>query len=277
MEKGLNKPITNNQQPTTILVTGSKGQLGLTFKELYDNKTELNLTFLSKEELDISEEIQVKKYFKKNYFDYCINCAAYTNVEQAEKTPEIAFKVNAIGVKNLAEACKETNTILIHISTDYVFDGEKGEPYTIDDLPNPINEYGKSKLLGEQYIQEILTDYFIIRTSWLYSKKYGNNFYRTILEKAKTKKELFVTDKQIGCPTNTVNLAAYSIQIIKSQDKNFGVHHFCDEKVMTWYGFAKEILLENNLKNMTNLVKASEYVTFAKRPINSVLTNTKLL
>ena len=274
MEKGLNKPITNNQQPTTILVTGSKGQLGLTFKELYDNKTELNLTFLSKEELDISEEIQVKKYFKKNYFDYCINCAAYTNVEQAEKTPEIAYKVNAEGVKYLAEACKETNTILIHISTDYVFDGEKGEPYTIDDLPNPINEYGKSKLLGERFIQEILQDYFIIRTSWLYSKKYGNNFYRTILEKAKTKKELFVTDKQIGCPTNTESLAKYIMDLVINKFTGYGIKHYSDGAAMTWFDFANQILSENNLKNKTNLVKGNKYITFARRPKNSVLTKS---
>ena len=181
-----------------VLVTGANGQLGKTINELFSkNEDNLKFTFATRAELDITKEANLKVFFRNNKFDYCINCAAYTNVEQAEKTPKTAYKVNAEGVKYLAEACKETDTVLIHISTDYVFDGEKTEPYTVKDKPNPINEYGKSKLLGEQHIQDILEKYFIIRTSWLYSKKYGNNFYKTILEKAKAEKELFITDEQI--------------------------------------------------------------------------------
>ena len=198
-----------------VLVTGANGQLGKTIEELFSiNDANLEFTFVSKENLDITNEDELLLYFKANKFDYCINCAAYTNVEQAEKTPEIAYKVNAEGVKNLAQVCKDANTILIHISTDYVFDGEKSEPYLVSDIPNPINEYGKSKLLGEQYIQKSLCNYFIIRTSWLYSKKYGKNFYKSILDKAKVEKELLITDEQIGCPTNTVNLAQFIHQLI---------------------------------------------------------------
>ncbi len=255
-----------------ILVTGANGQLGKTIEDLYfNNQNELNFIFVSKAKLDITEAEELRLFFNKNKFDYCINCAAYTNVEQAEKTPEIAFKVNAEGVKNLAEICKEKDVVLMHISTDYVFDGEKNEPYTINDSPNPINEYGKSKLLGEQYIQQKLKKYFIIRTSWLYSKKYGKNFYRSILEKARTKKNLSVTVEQIGCPTDTINLSKYIIQLIKTKNDSFGIYHFCDGVPMTWYDFAKQILRENKISNNVNLVRVNKYRTFAKRPKKSIL------
>lgn len=258
-----------------VLVTGAEGQLGKTIEELYKkNEYNIDFKFVAKKELEITDESELKLFFNTNKFDYCINCAAYTNVEQAEKTPKIAYMVNAEGVKNLAGACKETKTILIHISTDYVFDGEKKEPYEVTDLPNPINEYGKSKLLGEQHIQNILTNYFIVRTSWLYSKKYGKNFYRTILEKAKTEKELSITAEQIGCPTDTVNLAQYIIHLINKKKSNFGIRHFCDEKAMTWYDFAKQILIENKLLKNIKLVKSDRYVTFTKRPKFSVLSQS---
>ena len=267
------KKLTHNtQHPITILVTGANGQLGKTIEELYSNNEDgIHFTFVSKETLDITNASELKSFFNKINYNYCINCAAYTNVEQAEKTPEIAYKVNAEGVKNLAEACKETNTILIHISTDYVFDGEKNEPYKVDDLPNPINEYGKSKLLGEQDIQNILERYFIVRTSWLYSKKYGKNFYRTILEKAKTEAILSITTQQIGCPTDAENLATFIYRIIKTKNNNFGIYHFSDNKPMTWYDFAKQILTENDLLKNINLVESDKYLTFAQRPKNSVL------
>ena len=255
-----------------VLVTGANGQLGLTFKELYEvNKENIDFIFVSKSQLDITKEQELKQYFKVNQFDYCINCAAYTNVEQAEKTPETAYKVNAKGVKFLSESCRDTNTVLIHISTDYVFDGEKKEPYTVSDKPNPINEYGKSKLLGEQYIQETLDNYFIVRTSWLYSKKHGHNFYRTIIKKVKTETELFITDEQTGCPTNTVNLSGYIFSLIKSENNNFGVYHFCDKEVLSWYSFAENILEENNFLKKIRLVRAKNYRTFAKRPKTSIL------
>jgi len=273
-------PTPNTQHPTpnthhlaTILVTGANGQLALTIQVLYAENSAFNFMFTSKSELDITSKRDVKGFFEKHKFDYCINCAAYTNVEQAEKTPDLAYKVNAEAVKNLAEACKESNTTLIHISTDYVFDGDKKEPYTIEDVPNPINEYGKSKLLGEAYIQDVLTDYFIIRTSWLYSKKYGKNFYKTILEKAQKEDKLSITDEQTGCPTNTESLAKYIIDLIVYKSADYGLKHVSDNKVMTWYHFAKEILSENKLNNKTKLVKTSNYVTFAKRPKNSILLN----
>ncbi len=261
------------KQSQTVLVTGSNGQLGKTLKELYlNNDLGLQFVFANKKDLDITDLEAVNIFFNKHKFDYCINTAAYTNVEQAEKTPEPAYTVNAEGVKHLALACKTNNVVLIHISTDYVFDGKKQIPYTIHDSTNPINEYGKSKLKGEQYIQDILHQYFIVRTSWLYSKKYGKNFYRTILTKAQTENILYVTDQQIGCPTNTEHLAQYLVNgLILSKTKNFGIKHFSDRQVMTWYDFALQILSENQLNTVTTVVKSDNYVTFAKRPKCSIL------
>ena len=259
-----------------VLVTGANGQLAKTLQKLYKiNEDHIEFTFATKKELDITDVLKVKEYFSINKFDYCINCAAHTNVEQAEKTPDIAYKVNAKAVKTLAKTCKKANTILIHISTDYVFDGEKDSPYTADDIPNPINEYGKSKLLGEQYIREVLKQYFIIRTSWLYSKEFGHNFYKTILHKAQAEKELAITDAQLGCPTNTINLANLIYKLIQEEHKDFGIKHFCDTKAMTWHEFAQQILIENSLDTKIKLVKAKKYHTFAKRPKNSSLSNSK--
>lgn len=254
-----------------VLITGANGQLGKTIKKLHSNYPELEFAFTSSSELDITNLQNIESVFKAHKPDYCINCAAYTNVEQAEKEPEKAFAVNAEGVKNIALACKNYGTTLIHISTDYVFDGEKGKPYTVDDVPNPINEYGKSKLAGENFIKEILEQYYIVRTSWLYSKEFGKNFYRTILEKAKTESEIHVTDQQTGCPTNTENLAAYVAELININSKQYGVYHFCDHEVMTWYDFALIIIKENNLTKTVKVVKAENYRTFARRPKYSVL------
>ncbi len=261
---------------TKVLVTGANGQLAKTIHKLcIQNDKEIDFTFVSKNDLDITEVEDIIKHLVHHNYDYCINCAAYTNVEEAEKNSEKAFKVNAESVKNLAKVCKESNTVLIHISTDYVFDGEKGEPYSTNDMPNPINEYGKSKLKGEIYIQDILEKYFIVRTSWLYSKEFGHNFYRTIIEKTKTEKKLFVTNNEKGCPTNTINLSNFLIDLIKTKSKKYGIKHFCDAVEMTWFDFAEKILKENKLLKKITLVGAKKYLTFARRPRNSVLINTK--
>ena len=258
------------------MVTGANGQLAKTIKKQYHNNTEgIEFIFLTKKDLDITNKDLVKKAFTSTKFDYCINCAAYTNVEQAEKTPEIAFEINAEGARNIALSCKQTNTTLIHISTDYVFDGEKETPYKEEDLPNPINEYGRSKLLGEQHIQKTLENHFIIRTSWLYSKDFGHNFYKTVLSAVNSNKQLTIDNAQKGCPTNTVSLSEYIFQIIKAGTLTFGIKHFCDQEEMTWYEFAQRILIENNLNTRLSLVKEGKYHTFAKRPRNSVLLNTK--
>ncbi|MDE3742212.1 dTDP-4-dehydrorhamnose reductase [Maribacter polysaccharolyticus] len=260
-----------SQNVKRILVTGASGQLGRSLQDLAHVYPKMEFVFLDSDALDITDHEAVAQIFQTDGFDYCINCAAYTNVEQAEKSPEKAFKVNAEAVKNLALACKKYSVILIHISTDYVFDGEKGAPYTVDDQPNPINMYGKSKWEGEKYIQEILDTYFIVRTSWLYHKEYGKNFYRTILEKARKGEELRVTDEQIGCPTDAVNLAQYLLNLITYENRPYGISHFTDGQALSWYGFALNILKGNGLKNTTIIVKDNNYRSFVKRPKISVL------
>jgi len=253
-----------------ILVTGASGQLGKSIQKLSQKYPDNKFTFTDIAELSITDKGAINRYFGTHSYDYCINCAAFTNVEQAEKTPEPAFELNAYGVKYLSLACKKHDVVLIHISTDYVFDGEKEGGYTTKDKPNPINQYGKSKLAGENSIQEIMDKYYIIRTSWLYSE-YGNNFYNTILNKAQTEKVLYITDEQTGCPTNANNLAKYILNLIASQHTEYGIYHFTDGKAMTWYDFAKMILKKNNLEATSKIKKAKNYRTFAARPRNSVL------
>ncbi|GLU43214.1 dTDP-4-dehydrorhamnose reductase [Allomuricauda sp. NBRC 101325] len=254
-----------------ILVTGSDGQLGRTIKDLGHKFKELEFDFKNSSELDITDEYKINDLFSRENYDYCINCAAYTNVEQAEKTPEQAFKINSEAVKQLAFLSFKYNIVFIHISTDYVFDGTKLEPYIVGDETNPINEYGKSKLFGEENIRQVTPNHFILRTSWLYSKKFGHNFYRTILSKAKKGAELRITDEQYGCPTNTQTLAKYIIEEVILGDKEYGTYHVTDGKPMTWFDFANQILLEHGLDKNAQLVLDRNYRTFAKRPKNSVL------
>ena len=258
------------QKKVTILVTGANGQLGLTIQKYKNEYKNAVFIFCTSEELNITNEASIAEVFKKHLPDYCINCAAYTNVEKAEEEPEKAFLVNAEGVKKLAVVCKEYQTTLIHISTDYVFDGEKGTPYTVTDKPNPINEYGKSKLKGEQYIQELLTAYFIIRTSWLYSKEFGKNFYKTIVEKAKEGQEIRVVDNQIGCPTDTVNLHYFIKELVERKNTLYGIKHYCDTEILSWFDFAKKIVKQNEIEEV-EVVCDNSYITKAKRPKCSVL------
>lgn len=256
---------------TRVLITGANGQLGMSIRDLQEEHPNIDFLFKMREQLDITNANQLNEFFGSMHFDYCINCAAYTNVEQAEKTPEIAFKVNEEGVRNLANACKENKVILIHISTDYVFDGEKGEPYTVEDIPNPINEYGMSKWEGERHVQEILSNFYIVRTSWLYHKDYGKNFYKTILEKAKRGEPINVTDEQVGCPTNAVNLGKFILSLINTDKHPYGIFHYTDGVAMTWYDFSKKIAEENKLKGVARVVKDNNYRSFARRPKFSVL------
>ena len=255
---------------TKILVTGSEGQLGKCIQKIAGNYPDFEFVFHSSTTLDITNRKKIAEVFSREHFDYCMNCAAYTNVEQAEKTPEPAFAVNAEAVCHLAQACSKHQVTLVHISTDYVFDGKKETAYATFDKAHPINEYGKSKLEGEKCIQKNLIEYFIVRTSWLYSE-FGKNFYKTILERAQTKSVLQITDEQIGCPTNANNLATYILNLVANNNSDYGIHHFTDGEAMTWYEFAKKILKENGLQDKVRLDRAKNYRTFARRPKNSVL------
>ncbi len=260
---------------TKVLVTGANGQLAKTLKNLFlSNSDNIEFTFLDKSELDISIKDDLASYFNKHNYDYCVNCAAYTNVDQAEIAPDLAYKVNAEAVKHLAQYCEKTKTILIHISTDYVFDGTKKEPYLEGDTTNPINEYGKSKLLGETYIQEILKDYFIIRSSWLYST-YGKNFVKTIISKIKEGDKLNITTSQKGTPTSCLDLSKFIYSLIKTKENKFGIYNFSALGEATWYSFV--ICISKHFKNYskTNILPVESYDSNVIRPINSVLNNDK--
>jgi len=254
-----------------ILVTGAGGQLGRTLKDLAGSYDTMEFHFMPKSSLDIVSAKQVEKQFEIIKPDYCINCAAYNQVEQAEKTPEPALKVNTEGVKNLVQACKVHGTVLIHISTDYVFDGAKGSGYLPTDETNPINAYGHSKLGGEQVIVSKLKRYFIVRTSWLYSKKYGHNFYRRILSKAANNETIVVTDQQSGCPTETDSLGGFLLELVQSGRKDYGILHYTDGEIMTWFDFARRILKEEGYEDRIVLQRGENNCTFARRPKYSVL------
>lgn len=262
---------------TDVLVTGSNGQLGKSISALKDtnNYDSLNFTFTTRASLDVSNLDQVEAYFQSNNFNYCINCAAYTAVDKAEEEKEQAFLINAIGAKNLAEVCKKYKIILIHISTDFVFDGTKREPYLEKDIPNPINVYGASKLQGERYVQSALDNHFIIRTSWLYSE-FGNNFVKTMLRLGSEKDEIHVVNDQIGSPTYAKDLAEAVLEIIISEYTQFGLYHYSNQGALSWFEFAKAIFNFTQNDIQVKPIPTSGYPTPAQRPQYSVLSSTKI-
>lgn len=258
-----------------LLVTGSSGQLGQCLKQLLLSATDISCYFAAREDLDITNSDELQRFFSDHNFDYCINTAAYTNVEKAESEQKKAFLINAEGAYSLAKACKKHNVVLLHISTDYVFDGMAKTPYQEQDPTNPLNVYGASKLKGEQHIVDTWNKHFIIRTSWLYSQ-YGQNFLNSMLQFAKQKKALTITTQQKGTPTNANDLAQVLVTIIKTGNARYGVYHFSNQGEATWYDFAKAIFKATGEIDTVNLAKTEHYATFAKRPSYSVLNCNKL-
>jgi dTDP-4-dehydrorhamnose reductase len=236
---------------------------------------EYSFTFATRKEIDFTDKGSMEEHFRSNAYDYCINCAAYTHVDQAEKEPEKAFQINAEGVKAFAEICAERNITLLHISTDYVFDGQHKEAYTEADATQPINVYGASKLKGEQYIQALCEKHFILRTSWLYSL-YEHNFLNTILKHVALGTDLKITTEQTGTPTNANDLAAVLLKIIEVKSNAYGIYHFSNEGAATWYDFAKEILEVSPQLKQAKLASINHYPTFAKRPERSVMNCKKI-
>ena len=257
-----------------VLITGAKGQLGCCLKAASKNYPDIDFSFVDKEILDITTPKAVSTFFEEHTFDFCINAAAYTQVDKAESDEEQAFLVNAEGVKNLSIACKKHKVTLLHISTDYVFDGKKETPYLETDKTNPINIYGASKLKGEEYIKEICDKYYIIRTSWLYSQ-YGHNFLKSILKFSKEKDTLTITTEQTGSPTNANDLADVLLKLIHLDMKDYGIYHFSNDGEATWYDFAKAIIEFSGLSNKVSVVETDYYPTFAKRPTYSILETSK--
>jgi len=258
-----------------ILVTGSNGQLGRCLKDATDDggatAANRNFIFTDIEELDITDITAVSNFVHKNKIDCIINAAAYTAVDKAESEPEKAFEINEHGVWTFAHVCMEQNAFLIHISTDYVFDGKATKPYKTNARTNPVSVYGKSKLAGEKAIFFEQIPSVIIRTSWLYSK-YGHNFLNTMLRLCKEKEELCVVNDQFGAPTNAHDLAAAILQIINQTDKitKPTIFHYANEGVITWYEFAKEIMKIAKLPCSVYPITTAEYPTPAARPAYSV-------
>ena len=258
-----------------ILATGGNGQLAQCIKDIVKNDDELDVDFQDLPYLDITNKQQLELYFSKNELDYCINCAAYTAVDLAEEQSDLAYAVNAEGPKNLAEVCKKYQVKLLHISTDFVFDGKKQTPYIETDIPNPLGVYGASKWQGERNIQGAMETYFIIRTSWLYSE-YGNNFMKTMLRLSETRDEISVVSDQIGSPTYAGDLAGVLIKIVLSSNTNYGVYHYSNLGAISWYDFAVEIFNQFGKKIEVKPIKTKDYPTAAKRPEYSILSTKRI-
>ncbi|MCA0931586.1 dTDP-4-dehydrorhamnose reductase [Lutimonas saemankumensis] len=253
-----------------ILVTGSNGQLGSELRRMVSHYTDFSFSFVDIDELDITDPNDVDHFFDDNDFDYCINCAAFTAVDKSEKEEETALNVNTNGVINIAKACKRHSIVLIHISTDFVFDGKIHSPYLENDRPNPLNVYGDTKLKGEQGIKEILQEYFIIRTSWLYSS-FGNNFVKTMLRLGSERESISVVDDQIGTPTYAKDLAEIIMIILNKGFDKYGIYHFSNEGIGSWYDFAQSVFEYSNTKIELNPISTEEYPLPAVRPKYSVL------
>ena len=260
-----------------ILVTGSNGQLGNELQRLADQYPAFSFLYTDVEQLDMTDVDVLRSYIDLERPDWVINCAAYTAVDKAESEPELAMMVNGQAVKNLCSSLQKSGGKLMHISTDYVFDGRKRQPYREDDMVNPVSVYGSSKLMGEKAITDAGINALIIRTSWLYSA-YGNNFVRTILRLAKELKPLRVVNDQTGNPTYAGDLAKAILDIISLQPSFSGSHiyNYSNEGSINWYDFAKEICRISGYETRISPVSTADYPTAATRPKNSVLEISKI-
>lgn len=255
-----------------VLVTGANGQLGYdVVKEL--KKQDIDCFGATRKDFDLIDFEATEKFIVNYMPDVVIHCAAYTAVDKAEDEQGLCYVVNASATENIAEICKKINAKMLYISTDYVFDGTKDGFYEVDDIPNPINIYGKTKLLGEQAVQKVLDKYFIVRISWVFGE-HGNNFVKTMLKLGRERKELNVVADQYGSPTYTVDLAPLLIEMMKTD--RYGIYHATNEGVCSWAEFAEEIFKIAKLDVKVNHITTAEYPTMAKRPMNSRLSKNSL-
>ena len=266
-----------------VLVIGKNGQLAQELLNLPETPT-INLTAIGRPKCDISDPDKLAEIFKTNHYDLVINASAYTAVDKAESEQEIAYQINAHGVRNLARLCQNEHIPLIHISTDYVFDGTGDYFHSEAEETNPINVYGASKLEGEKAISELLTNYVILRTSWVYSA-YCNNFIKTMLKLGAIKNELNIIDDQVGGPTYAKDLAVAVLKIaetiLNGKEDGFGIFNYCGKEPTSWYGFACEIFkiasqYGQKVPEKINPITTKEYPTPAKRPANSKLDCNKI-
>lgn len=259
-----------------ILVIGGNGQLGNCFRKIapdFSNRFEFNFT--SSEDLDITDRSAVIDFIADYEPHFCINASAYTAVDLAEKDEEKAFAVNADGVAHIAEACAEMKTVLIHVSTDYVFDGESNISYSEDNFTNPQGVYGSSKLKGEELALDLNPRTIVIRTSWLYSE-FNKNFVKTMLHLFSSKEQLGIVADQFGQPTNANDLAAAVMKIIDSENKTYGVFHFSNYPETNWFEFATKIAAFSNSKIKLKAITTEEFPTPAKRPKRSTMALDKI-
>lgn len=256
-----------------ILVTGANGQLGYdVVKEL--QKQNIECYGAVRKDFDIVDFEATEKFITNYMPDAVIHCAAYTSVDKAEDEQGLCYLVNVSATENIAEICKKINAKMLYISTDYIFDGTKDGFYEVDDMPNPINVYGKTKLLGEQAVQKILDKYFIVRISWVFGE-HGNNFVKTMLRLGEERKEINVVADQYGSPTYTADLAPLLVEMI--QTDKYGVYHATNKGVCSWAEFAEEIFKIAVMDVKVNNITTAEYPTRAKRPKNSRLGKTSLV
>jgi dTDP-4-dehydrorhamnose reductase len=263
-----------------VLVTGANGQLGQSIKFIANKYPMIQFIYTDYYEMDITNIESCTNTFLKYKPQFCINTAAYTAVDKAESEPEKAHLINSIGPENLAKVCKEYDTILLHISTDFIFDGTSKTPYLESDLPNPQSVYGQTKLEGEIAIQNTWEKHFIIRTSWVYSQ-FGVNFMKTMLRLASERDSLSVVSDQIGTPTNAVDLAECLLTIISFDFRlltfdRYGIYNYSNEGVCSWYDFAAAIFHQKEIKIDLKPIPTSAYPTPAKRPAYSVLDKKKI-
>jgi len=260
---------------SNIVVFGASGQLGNCLKTFAEKNAIASIYFPPETEANILDDDALENVFEKYKPAFSINCAAYTAVDKAEDDREMAIKINKTGAENLARHCAKSGSVLVHLSTDFVFKGDKPALLSEDDVAEPINVYGQTKLDGELAVKALLKEHFIIRTSWLYSE-YGNNFVKTMLKLGAERDELKIIADQAGTPTYAMDLAACIMQVIASGSAAYGVYHYSNEGVASWYDFAKAIFDISGTKVKALPIKTTEYPTKAIRPAYSVMDKSKI-
>jgi len=263
----------------TILVTGANGQLGSELRALANSYPQIHFTFTTRKDLPIEKADALEKFFSRYKPEYLINAAAYTAVDQAESEKEKVYSINTEAVSIMAALCKKYHTQFIHISTDYVFDGSAGIPYTEDSVPNPTGVYGSSKLEGEQLALQLNAQSLIVRTSWVYSR-FGKNFVKTILRLMEEKQEIDVVNDQFGSPTYAADLAETLVFIVSNCKKQIenspGIFHYSNKGIISWYEFALAVKEITGSLCQVNPITTEEYPTIAKRPAFSALDGSRI-
>lgn len=259
-----------------ILVTGANGQLGRELRPLLENDFPGMALFTDVENLDLTDAKAVESFVRANEVTHIVNCAAYTSVDRAEEEKMQCARINADAVKNIADAANIVGAKIIHLSTDYVFDGTNHRPYRESDKVNPISQYGTTKRKGETSLLALAPDAIIVRTAWLYSP-HGNNFVKTMLKLAETRKEIKVVCDQVGTPTYARDLAAAIIAILKSHQWVPGIYHFSNEGAASWYDFTKAIFRIAGINNVkVTPIPTEDYPTPASRPFYSILDKSRI-